>query len=142
MDFEIKSLVGAGPIQFGMTQQEVRSSLQGPIRSFKRTPSEALPSDHFTDLGIIVYYKVPGIVEAIEFSRPSAPIYFGVRLFEQTVDQVKSLLTSKDSNLEIDSDGFVSRVMGLGFYVIDADPENEIPPQILSAIAFEKSYYD
>lgn len=142
MDFEIKSFVGAGPIRFGMTQLEVRRLSLGPMRSFKRTPTAILPSDHFTDLGVVVSYKPPGVVEAIEFSRPSSPVFFGVRLFDETADQVKSLLASKDPNIEVDSDGFIAHSAGVGAYVLEADDEDDEPAQIVSVIAFEKGYYD
>lgn len=68
MDFEIETFIGAGPFRFGMTPQEVRQSLPGPMRTFKRTPKVVVPSDHFTELGVTVNYKTPGMVNSIEFS--------------------------------------------------------------------------
>ncbi|MDO8330975.1 MAG: hypothetical protein Q7T36_10955 [Fluviicoccus sp.] len=142
MDFLIKSFVGAGPIQFGMSQQEVRQLTLGPVRAFRRTPTQALPSDHFTDLGIVVAYKPPGVVEAIEFSAPSNPIFNGVSFFGQDVARVREVLVGVDPSLEVDGDGFISHCLGVGVYAVEADEEDEEPPKIVSVIVFENGYYD
>ena len=142
MDFLIKSFVGAGPIRLGMSQQEVRQLTLGPVREFKRAPTQALPSDHFTDLGVVVAYKLPGVVEAVEFSEPSNPIFNGVSFFGQDVDGVRAVLVGIDPSLEMDGDGFISHRLGVGVYVLEADEEDEEPAKIVSVIVFEKGYYD
>ena len=142
MDFLIKSFVGAGPIRFGMSQQEVRQLTLGPVRVFKRTPTQALPSDHFTDLGVVVEYKSPGVVEAIEFSEPANPIFNGFSLFGQDVNRVKAVLVGIDPNLEVDGEGFISHCLGVGVYALKADDEDWKPVKVLSVIVFEKGYYD
>ena len=141
MDFELETFVGAGPIRFGMTGQEVRRLLPGPLRSVKRTPRVSVPSDHFLDLGVIVNYKEPGIVNSIEFSRPSNPIFRGVSLFNEPLDRARSFLQSQDSKLEIDSDGFTSHLLGLGIYALMPDPEEGEPGEMISIIVFERGYY-
>ena len=141
MDFEINTFVGAEPIRFGMTQQDVRNALPGPVRSFRRTPAVKVPSDHFVDLGVIVNYKVPGVVESIEFSIPANPIFRGLALFKQTLDQARSFLLSQDPELELDDAGFTSHALGVGVYALMDDPEEEDPGEMLSIIAFEEGYY-
>jgi hypothetical protein len=141
MDFEIETFVGAGPIRFGMTEHEVRRVLPGPLRSFKRTPKVSVPSDHFTELGVIVNYRKPGIVNFIEFSRPSNPIFRGVALFDEPLDRARSFLQSQDSKLEIDSDGFTSHLLGLGVYALMPDPEEGEQGEMVSVIAFERGYF-
>jgi hypothetical protein len=141
MDFEIETFVGAGPIRFGMTPQEVRLSLPGPVRSFKRTPSVRVPSDHFLDFGVIVNYKTPAAVDSIEFSRTSNPSFRGVALFNTTVDQAKAFLQSQDPKLEVDSDGFTSHMLGVGVYALMSDPGHAEPEDMVSIIAFEEGYY-
>jgi hypothetical protein len=141
VSFEIETFVGAGPIRFGMTGQEVRRSLPGPLRSFKRTPKVSVSSDHFTELGVIVNYKKPGIVNSIEFSRPSNPIFRGVALFNEPLDRARSFLQSQDSKLEVDGDGFTSHLLGLGVYVLMPDPEEGEPGEMVGVIAFERGYY-
>lgn len=141
IDFEITTFVGAGPIRFGMTPDQVRRLQLGPIRSFKRTPNVTVPSDHFTELGVIVNYKPAGIVNSIEFSRPSNPTFRGVALFNETLDRAREFLQSEDPTLEVDSDGFTSHVLGLGVYALRADPEEGEPGEVVSIITFERGYY-
>ena len=73
MSFLIESFKGAGAIEFGMTPNQVRGCLGGGFKSFKRTPAAAIPCDYYDSLGIFVYYKLPGEVEAIEFASPACP---------------------------------------------------------------------
>jgi len=142
MDFDIKPFIGAGPILFGMSQQEILNLQLGTVRSFKRTPLQQLPSDHFIDIGLVIYYKHPGVVEAIEFSRPSNPIFSGVSLFNQTVEQFQCLLASKDKNLKIEEDGCVSYACGIGAYILAGEEEGGDHEKIVSVIVFERGYYD
>jgi hypothetical protein len=141
MNFEIEAFVGAGPIRFGMTQQEVRRLLPGPVVSFKRSPKVLVPSDDFTDFDVIVNYKKPGIVDSIEFARGSNPVFRGVALFNESVDGARLFLQSEDPTLEVDSDGFTSHVLGVGVYALMPDPEEGDPGEIVSVIAFERGYY-
>jgi hypothetical protein len=141
MEFEIETFVGAGPIRFGMTAQEVRRALPGPVDSFKRTPEVEVPSDHFTDIDVIVNYKMPGVVDSIEFARGSNPIFRGVALFKETVEGARTFLRSQDPALEIDVDGFTSHAFGVGVYALRPDPEEGDPGEIVSVIAFESGYY-
>jgi hypothetical protein len=140
--FDIESFVSAGPIRFGMTQLDVRRLNLGTIRSFRRTPSQLVPSDQFLELGVVVSYKPPGIVETIEFSPPSRPVYCGIDLFGLTVDSLNALLAAKDKSLDVDSDGFIAHATGIGAYVLGADEEEDSPAELVSIIAFEKGYYD
>lgn len=141
MDFKIQTFVGAGPIRFGMTRQEVRQSLPGPVDFFRRTPEVVVASDHFTELGVFVNYRLPDLVDSVEFGRPSNPIFGGVALFIVTVDQARKFLRSRDPQLEVDGAGFISHTLGVGAYVLMDDPEEDDPGEILSIIAFERDYY-
>ncbi len=141
MEFEISTFVGAGPLLFGMTSQKVRSLLPGPVRSFKRTPNVMVPSDHFTELGVVVNYDPTGAVSSIEFSRPSNPTFRGESIFERTIEQATSFLRQCDPTVEVEIDGVTSHQLGLGFYALKDDLEADDPGEILSVIAFEKGYY-
>jgi hypothetical protein len=141
MEYEIETFVGAGPIRFGMTGQDVRKALPGPVRAFRRTSNVVVPSDHFTELGIIVNYEPTGGVNSIEFSRPSSPIFRGHSLLDETVHQARSFLSISDPTIEVDNDGVTSHVLGLGFYALVDEPETNDPGEILSVIAFKQGYY-
>jgi hypothetical protein len=142
MDFFIEPHVGAMPIKIGMSQSEVQKLELGSMHSFRRTPSQHTPSDHFTDIGVVVYYKSSGVVEAIEFSEPSNPVFKGISLLNVGVSSVLTLLTSLDSKLAIESDGFTSIALGIGVYIVSPDMESADPGKVLSVIVFERGYYD
>ena len=140
MSFLITSYVGAGNIKFGMTSGEVRFLLGKNFKAFKRTPSSELPCDFYESLGVFVYYKLPGIVAAIEFSDPAEPEFSGEKLFHLSFDELKRSLLVRDKKLEIAVDSLISYSLGIGAYAPDADEDSSLPAE--SVIAFEKGYYD
>lgn len=142
MDFDIKSYIGAGPLRYGMSIQEVRNVLGGPFRTFKRAPSVVAPSDQFIDIGVIANYRPAGTVSSIEFAKPSNPTFRGIALFSESVEQLTSLLRDADPAIEIDNGGATSKALGLGFYAIMDEPAENEPGELLSIIAFEKGYHD
>jgi hypothetical protein len=141
MTFEIEPLIGVGQVKLGMSQMEVRSLPFGVVRSFKKTTFSVLPSDYFVDVGIVIYYKEPGTVEAIEFSGPSEPTLNGVKLVSSSVELVKEALLSADPKLEIDQDGFISHSLGIGV-ALELDEEDNPSLKVQSVIVCEKGYYD
>lgn len=141
IELKIESLSRVGPFKFGMGRDEVRKLSLGEVRSFYRSSESLFPSDQFLGLGVIVSYEEPGVVDAIEFSRLSCPVYLNVNLFDLSVSQLKNFLAERDPNLEIESDGFISHNLGIGAYVIAADEDDDVD-ELVSIIAFKKGYYD
>lgn len=141
MDLLIKPYVCAGVIHLGMTSQDILALSLGPVKRFKRAPTQLLPSEHYLDIGVIVSYKSPGVVESIELSRPANPIFKDFNLFQLPIQKIKDLLLHEDPNLMIDSDGFISRKLGIGIYVIGLD-DDEFDAEVESIIVFEEGYYD
>lgn len=140
MIFSIDLLKGAENIFFGMTPNEVRAELGGKYKSFKKTYHSKYPCDYFEELGVFVYYKLPGLVEAIEFSEPAKPILEEKNLLCLPFEQLKSILLSKDTELEIEPDSLTSYSLGVGVYAPDANRlPNSFPESI---IVFERGYYD
>ncbi|MGI0120189.1 hypothetical protein [Zooshikella sp. RANM57] len=140
MSLIVKPNVGVGSIDFGMTPDEVRNILGVHYKSFKRTPSAAFPCDYFESLGIFVYYKQPGKVEALEFAEPSTPLFENISLLTLSFINLKSLLLKHDKNLEVDEDSLTSFKLGVGAYAPEAAEQPE--SKIESIIVFEKGYYD
>lgn len=116
MDFEIKPLKSAGPIELGMTQSEARRVLGGAFRTFRRDPAALYPSDYYSEDGVFLYYNREGRVEAVEFSEPSCPLLYGVCLIGMELKPAKNFLTTLTSDLVEDNDGAVSRRLGLSIY--------------------------
>jgi hypothetical protein len=140
MNFAIAPLCGAGPLKFGMTPNEVRGILGTNFQSFRKTPEAGFPCDYFSMEGVFAYYKVPGVLEAVEFADPSDPTLRGEHLVGANALGVKGMLEAINASLEIDSSGFVSHATGVGIYAPGWNDDGE---QIVeSVIAFEKGYYD
>ena len=140
MSLLITPLKGVGSIKFGMTPSEARKKIDGEYKSFKRTPTSELPCDYFELHGVFIYYKLPGVVEAIEFSDPSSPTLENEELLKMSFIKLKEFLYNRDPELEVEDDSLTSYKLGIGAYASNAveNPDSLIE----SVIAFEKGYYD
>ena len=67
---EIKSYVGVGPIVFGMTAEEVRSTLGCTYIEIAKGLSSTPNADAFDSLGVFVYYNLKKKCKAIEMAGP------------------------------------------------------------------------
>ena len=141
LDFEIKSFAAVGPIRFGMTRENVANLKLGTVKSFKRTPASEFHSDHFVESGVIVSYKFPGVVDAVEFSGPAQPVFLGKRLFDFSVEKLKAFLTNEDPNIEVGGDGFTAHNIGIGAYILGADEDEDVSAELVAIIVFEEDYY-
>lgn len=140
MTYEIKPYIGVGSIEFGMTESEVRSVIGGEFCQFKKTPASEMLTDAFSDKGIHVYYKKPGICEAVEFGNPAEPTFMGNKLIGIPFKEVKKLFEKLDDTIEVDETGFTSYKFGVGVFVPTLKKSKNEPIQ--GVIVFEKGYYD
>ncbi|MBP1858525.1 hypothetical protein [Rhizobium herbae] len=141
MNFEIRIYDGVGPIRFGMTPNEVRTTLGVEFKSFRRTTEETHPCDYFTGLQCFVYYDdTNGRVEAVEFAEPAEPTLIGINMlrlgFADLLRQIKEL----DPEVIVESDGFTSLSLGVGGWAPSAEEEPTVPCE--SVIVFVRGYYD
>src|SRR5262245_31478529 len=65
----IKPYIGVGLINLGMSMEEVRQAVGQPDLTFLKRPDSKFPTDIFRSIDAHVYYKFPGICEAIEFAQ-------------------------------------------------------------------------
>ena len=140
MDFEIKPLQGVDSLRFGMQVEEVRRVLGRNFKSFKKTSDSAFPCDYFAGIEVFAYYKLPGVLEALEFAEPANPIFNGKRLIGVVAGDVKKILEAVDQSLEIDSAGIISHQLGIGVYAPGWD--EDITQEVESVIVFEEGYYN
>lgn len=141
MTFSITPNFGIGPLQFGMTQSEVRTILQAPHRSFPSKSLSSIPMDAFFENSLQIFYKDPGICEAVECYSP----FFKVFLMEHSIlgtsyTTVRNILLQFDSNTNEDDFGLTSYWLGVGLFApchtSDANANTE------SVIVFEQGYYE
>jgi|GEM_PF-644193 len=136
-EFDINPYVGAGVLYLGMTSEQFQQTLDFHPRKFRRH-KEVIESENFSVC--FVYYKEPGICEAIEFTSPATVRFQGKNLIEEPYAEIRDFVKEHDPDLECDLDGFTSCKFGFGVYASVAciDPMEPIE----AVIVFEKGYYD
>jgi hypothetical protein len=140
MDFDVKPRSGVGMLRFGMTTDEVRAAIALPFDSFYKSANSALPTDSFLEDAVHVFYRQPGVCEAIEFYSPSNVSLQNVKLLNAPYLKVKSFLGGLDKQLEEDESGLMSRNLGISIY---APSHRESPnTPVESVFVFEDGYYD
>jgi hypothetical protein len=139
MNYEIESYAGVGPIRFGMSRDEVRKVVIGLVEEAART-SSGLPTDFFKDVGIFVYYKEPGITEAVEFGGPCSPTFRGQHFLGRQYAEMEQWIKTFDPEVVLKDTGLTSRKFGFGLYAESARKRPELPVE--GVIVFEKGYYD
>lgn len=131
---------GVGPINFGMTRDEVRNILGGNVVEFKKTPMSDTFTDAFNDYGIHIYYDSNYTCEAIEMALPADPILSQKNIIGRPFADIKSNITAQDSDVELDETGLLSFRLGIGLYVPDLeDSEDSL---VESVIVFRDGYYE
>lgn len=137
MNLEIHSHVGVGPINFGMTMEEVRSIVPCPYDEFSRFGKKL--TDAFHALGLFVGYSLEGKCEAIEMASPAQPVYAGQKLLSSPPEQVLKFVRDLDPKTLADNSGLTSFALGIGFYV-PGTRHGDL--DIETVIAFRRGYYD
>ncbi|HYO62032.1 MAG TPA: hypothetical protein VER08_00090 [Pyrinomonadaceae bacterium] len=140
MRLEITAYTGVGPVKFGMTREEVRLAVGPPVRPFMKTPDDELPTDAFDDLGVHVYYKKPGVCEAVEMGSPAEPTFRGQVLIGRPYSELRRWFESLDESVETDDTGLLSYKYGVGLYAPAAEEEPDEPVE--GVIVFERGYYE
>jgi hypothetical protein len=140
MTFEINSYVGVGPILFGMTAEEVRSTLGCAYKEFKRTPISKTITDAFQPLGIFVCYTIDRKCNAVEMARPAQAFYAGHELLRDSFDKAFELMRGFDPEVSSRDDGLTSFALGIGLYAPGCRKDRLLPVE--SVIAFQRGYYD
>jgi hypothetical protein len=139
MEFEVFPKMGVGSLQFGMTIEEVRKAMDLPFKSISKSDT-GIPTDSFLENSVQVFYKQPGMCEAIEIYAPLRVLMNGVNLLGEPYSKVKSFLSELDSQLDEDNAGLISRVLGVSIYAPWHRKSPNSPTE--SVLAFEDGYYE
>jgi hypothetical protein len=137
MTLMIRPNEGAGDIVFGMTQSDVRAAL-GHEPKIKKSDS-IVPSDFFSQHGMLVHYSDEGVVEAIEIGAPATPVFMGKPLIGVPFEGVDHWLRSMDPRLQSDAAGLTSYRFGVGVYAPQALKSPRQPVE--GVIVFRPGYY-
>jgi hypothetical protein len=139
MKYEIVPNKGMNGILFGMNVQRVRALMGTGFKSFKRTPDAVVPCDYFADMGVFANYDKAGHLEAIELASPATPRLYGINLLGMSFDETLKYLKSKDSQLDQEADGAISRELGISLYAPHAAKDPKAPVE--SVLLFVNGYY-
>lgn len=134
MEFTVEPYVSVGGINFGTSAEVVHSFLGHIYAHNMRCRDPRFPTEFYEQHDLFIYYKSPGIVEAFEFAKDAKVKLYGVNPFLLTPKELELLLRRRDETMVTDADGFESKKLGIGFYILDNVVE--------SFIIFEKGYYD
>ena len=66
----------------------------GPVKEVDKT-SSGVPTDSFRNAGIFVYYKEPGITEAVEFGGPSSPTFRDQDFLGRFTQSIKTVTVTR-----------------------------------------------
>ena len=122
-----------------MTIDEVRKAINQKPKPFLKGPDSTIPTDAFDELGIHIYYKAPGICEAVEMALAADPTFEGRRFIERPFNQVLSWLQTMDDSIKTDDTGLTSFKFGIGIYAPNAIEQPDA--SVEGVIVFEKDYY-
>jgi hypothetical protein len=111
----------------------------GPVKEVDKT-SSGVPTDSFRNAGIFVYYKEPGITEAVEFGGPSSPTFRDQDFLGRQYAEMERWINTIDPEVELNDSGLISRKFGFGLYADGVRKRPEVPVQ--GVIVFEKGYYE
>jgi hypothetical protein len=139
MDFDIKPYVGVGPITFGVSSEKVRKTLRAKAEAVNKGCS-GIPADFFTALGIFVYYRQPGVCQALEFAGPASPTFRSQHLLGRSYREIEQWVKTLDPEVVLGDAGMTSYKFGFGLYAPSARKKPDLP--VKGVIVFEKGYYD
>ncbi len=139
MDYEIRPYAGVGPISLGMPAEEVRKTLHEPPEPVDKSHS-TIPTDFFQGSGIFVYYRDPGVCEAVEFGGPISPTFEGQHFLGRPYSEIEPWVKVLDPEAELDDAGLTSYLYGFGLYAEGARKEPDLP--IEGVIVFDEGYYN
>jgi hypothetical protein len=140
MDLVINPYIGIGDLKLGMTQSQIRNTLNSDFRSFIRNKYSEMPEDHFPALGIFIEYKQPGICTSIQVFEPLNPIWRGKQLLNTIFSELSQWFLEIDPDRELDDTGFTSHKYGIGVYAPYYEAEPDCLPE--SIFVFSRGYYD
>ncbi len=138
MEFTIIPYVGAGKVLFGMTSPQISEALYTEPKRFKKFEDDEINVD---DYGWChVYYKNPGVCQAIEFFEPAKVLFMGWDIIGNSFKDIKKLFIKHDRETEFDEAGLTSYKYGISIYAPFA--QKNPSDSIEGVLVFEKGYYE
>lgn len=130
MKWNIEPYTSAGPVELGMSHEEVRTAMgAAPLERFVKTPGGP-KVDFYPDLGIMAHFENDKCV-AVEFYAPAQVSVLGSPV-PSSADDAEDWLYDLDDEAEFEEVDWTSRKLGVAFF-IDED-------RVASVLAFVEGY--
>ncbi|CAM2010538.1 hypothetical protein [Acanthopleuribacter pedis] len=142
MRLDMHPYQGVGPIQFGMTREQVRKAASEPAHPFRKNMFSLCDTDEFTKARVHVFYEAEGdTVEAIEIWQPAKPTLGGATLLDKPIVLLRQQLLETDPEMAEEKVGELqSDKLGLCVWAPTADADPHLPPR--SVMMFCRGYWD
>ena len=137
-EWDVLPYVGAGPLRFGMSTEEVESQLGPPTGLVpKGTDEETVTS--YDDLGLFVYVEEGRGCAALEMWGSVLPVLLGHHLLNEPFAALRDWFESADDEVELRTDGLRSTKFGVSLSVPAIKDPNA---QTDGVLAFRRGYWD
>lgn len=146
MTFNISPYISVGPIEIGMSREQIRACLSGEFLSLPAESNyldsgiDRPATDYFKEHGVKVEYDENMECEFIEVGMKSKVVFNEVSLFDLSFEELYAYFKSLDENL-LDSDtGFISLKLGIAIFGEECLDDPTKPCELISI--FKRGYYN
>jgi len=137
MEITIHPHQGINDAKLDMTKDEIRRSIGGEFREYKKGNTEA---DQFMGKTIHAYYDPNGRCKAFEIYAPTKVFLLGVQVTGKPFGEILRWLSAITSDTETNSSGVRSLEFGVSMFAPYASSDPEEPIQ--SALVFRRGYWN
>jgi hypothetical protein len=132
MKMEIVPFERVGNLVFGTKRAELRKMLGSNFTTFRKTPWSINTTDDYSTLGLHLYYSELDELEFVEMFPPAEPIFMGVDLLQEDIENILKVLRESDPDPETDEAGYTFHKIGIALYIED---------KLEAVSVFPKDYY-
>ena len=122
--------VSVGSVRFGMTREQVRSTVGSFFTEFKKSRFSKNTTDDFGFMH--VFYDEKNTCEAVELFNDCVVVVDGVCLMPSDKSDIDDWLKSRDASSEFFPDGSVSKLLSIGV----AASEGKVESVLLGRVGY------
>jgi hypothetical protein len=136
MELPLDANMALTDLPFGSSKSNVRAFFGGEPQPFRRTPTSR-EGDYWADLGVFASYDDAETLEALELAATANPCLSGQALTSLPLQSAKQLLRRVDDALEEESDGAISKKVGISIW-----SGAGMHGMVQAVLRFKPGYYD
>ncbi|GKX33704.1 MAG: hypothetical protein MnENMB40S_13220 [Rhizobiaceae bacterium MnEN-MB40S] len=142
MEYDFQPYIGAGPLRFGMTTDEITNILGAPdmIEYFSNVPEYSLEYAYDRN-GFSIYFNKEGCVEAMLFMPNTGLIFAGKNLKTVPLLSLRSWVWENDREIE-EVEGFDFCSYRFGFFTTSLSTNHDPDTSAYSIMMFRRNYVE